>query len=219
MMSRPSLWLALSMLVSLATAEADDHKASGGERVYVVHTNYHATWNPFLKELAQKTTLKQGTDATLPDNLGDYRLVLISGDLKRYAAERHRLRRYVEAGGTLLLWFIDDERHDPEFFPFKLVNGGDDPGTLTFADRDHALLKGLRGMKVANGEQGGDVVRDWDKERWLVLADTPNGPAMLLGAYGKGHFLVCQFATGFAEKKELQARLATNVVAWLDLAK
>jgi hypothetical protein len=186
--------------------------------VYDVNTGYHATWGPFLETLGKQTTLQRGADGTLPADLNAYRVICISGDLKRYAAQRERLRQFVGQGGTLVLWFIDDERSDPEFFPYQLVNTGDDSAGVRFVDKAHPLLEGgLRGKRVANGEQGGDLVRQWDKEKWTVLAETNIVPAMLTCEYGQGRILVCQFSTGFAEKADEQRVLANNLVHWANV--
>lgn len=63
------------------------------------------------------------------------------------------------------------------------------------------------------------MVREWDKARWTVLADTPAGPAMLVGKHGQGHILICQFSTGFAKQTAIHERLAVILAAWLKLPK
>ncbi len=172
-------------------------------------------WGALPALLGGHAPLESRDDGTLPGgDLSRYRMVVLSTDLNAFLAERERLWDYVRRGGRLVTWFPDDRRSSPSFFPFRLVLSDQDPPQVTFRDVDHPLLAGLRGATFTGRLCGGDVVRDWDRDHWQVLADSPAGPALLLCSYGEGWILDVQFHAPLTAREDLAGPLADNLISW-----
>lgn len=175
-------------------------------------------WGALPALLGARVVVESRDDGVLPEgDLGRYKLIVLSTNLNVYEPQRQRLWEYVNVGGKLVTWFADDARADRIFWPYRLVLSDRDPSSVTFASGGHPLLKGLAGRKFEGSIQGGDVVKDWDREHWQVLADTTDGPAMLLASYGKGWILEVQFHVGLSARHEAMAPLASNLIDWAGL--
>ncbi len=175
-------------------------------------------WGALPALLGSLTPITSIDDGTLPEgDLSSYRFIAITTDLNAYMPHRQRLLDYVAGGGRLVLWFADDERTDPAFYPYRLELSDSDPGEITFVDSPHPLLASLRGRTFRADAAGGDVVAKWDRARWQVLAQSPSGPAMLLCAHGRGEVLVVQFHGPLSSRADVTGPLAENLVAWAGL--
>lgn len=174
-----------------------------------------SNWGALPGFMSRTARVEMREDGRLPEgDLHRYRLIALSTNLNVYHKDLRRLWEFANRGGILVTWFADDARSEPAFWPYRLVLGDRDPDQVTFRNDPHPLLEGLRGKAFSGQMRGGDVVRDWDREHWQVLADSPDGPALLVAPYGAGHIVAAQFHTPFSAREELARPLADNLLKW-----
>ncbi len=177
-------------------------------------------WGAFPTMLGMHAPFELREDGTLPEgDLNQYKLVVLSTNLNVFEPERRRLWEFVNQGGILVTWFPDDVRARSTFWPYRLELSDHDPPRVDFRDLDHPLLRGLRGKTFSGRLSGGDVIKSWDREHWQVLADTVQGPALLVASYGAGSILDMQFHGPLTGRRELAGPLAENLLDWAGVTK
>ncbi len=135
-----------------------------------------------------------------------------------------RLLKYVEDGGTLLVfyhrvneWNPNEQRNRPQLAPFPIIVGDErvtqEDAPVTFLQPGHPLLRFPNRITQADfanwvQERGLYFPREWDPQYAAVLGTSDKGEPMLRGGllvtpYGRGNYIY----TSFVWYRQLRAGL------------
>ena len=186
-----------------------------------------------LTEMGYAVSTLQGADLT-PDRLRNLDAVVIGirafNVRKDLAAQLPALFAYVEAGGNLIVQYNNPNGlKDTPLAPYPLQLSAervtDETAAITFLSPDHPVLhvpnQITRRTSMAGSRSAGYIFPNkWDEHFAPILAcsdpgEAPLKGALLVAAYGKGHFVY----TGLALFRQLPAgvpgayRLFANLVS------
>ena len=190
---------------------------------------------PSYDKTLQRALSSLGVDArelTVDDvaksDLSGFHTIII--DNRGYEANQQligfnsRLLKYVEDGGTLLVfyhrvneWNPNEQRNRPQLAPFPIIVGDDrvtqEDAPVTFLQPRHPLLhfpNRITQSDFANWvqERGLYFPREWDPQYTAVLATSDKGEpplrgGLLVAPYGKGNYIY----TSFVWYRQLRAGL------------
>lgn len=204
---------------------------------------------PSYDETLERSLAALGVDATkltIDDlsktSLSNYHTIII--DNRGYEAHPEliqlnpRLMRFVEDGGTLLVfyhrpgeWNPDDKRGRPQLAPYPIILGDErvteEDAPITFLLPKHPLLNfpnKITQKDFANWvqERGLYFPKEWDQQHYAAVLSTndPGEPplkgGLLVGAFGKGNYIY----TSYVWYRQLRAglpggyRLFANLISY-----
>lgn len=160
--------------------------------------------------------VQRASKPPLPSGWAQALGILLGEDALLWREEWPSLMRWVEQGGRMLLWRVEDRRAPPEL---GLQWSDREERQVEFPSQPHPLIRGWQGQRLSGTlPLAQDVVQPKGTGGWRVLAQTSSGAALVVRSQGRGELAVAQWGVGFLQRFDLRKQWARNVMEWLQVS-